>query len=219
MEAPMVDNVHALAFEEAKRAITQQQAALDSLRTRAAVLFSASAIAVSLFGVVEAETAVRAVSLVLFLVIGCLVVAVARPRGGWTFSINVEDILEKADADPDLPIEKAHRNWALHMQRHWDENQRQLDELMEWYEIGCWVFLVLVGWSATAAFLPAYFLIVAGLVSLLGLARVRPIRIRLRALWRWFSGARGFGRWRSLRTFSHRSDDATRGGANSAGRT
>ncbi len=140
----MPESVQRVAFEEAKRAIVQQQESLDSLQTRAAVLFTAAAVSLSLFGVAGSDKlAVRVITGMLFGVVAFLTISLMAPRT-WTFSNDVTQLIRKVDADPELSADVVFRNLALFMQKHWNKNQDQLNEMMGRYRVGCWLLLTLV---------------------------------------------------------------------------
>ncbi len=139
----MPDTVVALAFDEAKRAITQQQAVLDNLRSRATTVLSAAAIAVALFHLTDARGDARPVSLGLLGVIALAAGIIQFPYK-WQFSNRVYTAINDVDANPEVSVDKYLRGWAVWMQDHWIENDRKITRLVYVYEVACVAFLALV---------------------------------------------------------------------------
>jgi hypothetical protein len=130
VELAVADSTQALAYEEALRGVVQQQSVLTDIRGRAATLLAAASISISFLGGIALRdrkpsglgwTAVGG-----FVAVGLLVIWMLLPRQGWTFRMSarllIKDYVE-AEAPADLP--GMYRDLALHLERHFDANQRR----------------------------------------------------------------------------------------------
>ena len=119
--------VYALAYEEAVRALSEQQATLQSLRTNAGILLSAAAIATSFLG----GTALRAgdftglswTAVVLFASLAAAIFAILWPRTDWEFVAGPRRLISTyAETGSSLPLPRVKRDLALHMEDSYDAN-------------------------------------------------------------------------------------------------
>jgi hypothetical protein len=141
-----LDERYALVFAEAQRAIAQQQASLDNLRSRAGNLISATAIATSFLGGFALSVDAPgfwgwlAVTFFAAIIIGALVIFL--PFFRWRFENSAEVLIEEIERPdaPDLP--ELQRDTAYHMFHDWEENQKKLDSL-HWVFIGAGMLLIL----------------------------------------------------------------------------
>jgi MFS family permease len=140
-----------LAFDEAQRAITQQQASLEAIRTRAVALLAAATVAGGFLGGQTVGAGGRglggwaAAALVTFFILGLLTVYILVPRARWTFSNNIDGLIAEADAltEEARAVEyRAYlRDWALWIQTHWRENKVLIDRLHNAYAASCVLLL------------------------------------------------------------------------------
>ncbi len=148
----MAESQEALALEFAVRRIVDQRARLDNLRTRAATLLSAAALATSFLGA-EALKDTRmgsagepiedhglefwelvGVGAFVGLGVACLVVLWPR-RKRWKFGVDVSKMIgEYVDGDKRVPLPVMERDLALHLSTHYRHNERPLGALFWWFQ-------------------------------------------------------------------------------------
>jgi hypothetical protein len=142
--------VYALAYEEAVRALSEQQAVLDNFRTRAGILLSATAIATSFLG----GQALRDESIDIwgwiaigcFAAVACASIVVLWPRKDWEFAASPRRLLATyVETDDPLPLEKIHRDLALHMENSYLSNDRRLERLILLFRLAALLLAVEVG--------------------------------------------------------------------------
>ncbi|HYP23738.1 MAG TPA: hypothetical protein VEV43_09205 [Actinomycetota bacterium] len=142
-----------LAYKEASRAITQQQASLSGLRTRAGALFGAANIATAFLAGVALENQdlvpVSWIATLCFVGVCGLTVSILLPRRGWVFEQNSRVLVEEWIDEKDLGIDAIHKHLALFMRTHYERNQTSIDKLFRQYvwaslllgvEIVAWLF-------------------------------------------------------------------------------
>lgn len=126
------DLLYKVAYDEAVRALSEQQGTIESLRTRAGVLFSAAAITASFLG----ASALRGgnSSLTSWLALHCFVavavasLAVLWPRK-WESAANPRDVIESyIESEAPAHIENLHRDLSLHMHNSSLENQTGIEQ-------------------------------------------------------------------------------------------
>lgn len=147
---PEADPRLALVYEESRRALDQQQAALDNLRTRTGVLIAAAAIASSFLGGQALRTEALSVwswlGLVALAAVGLSAILVLAPWGRWVFSNNVETLLSGyIRADDPATLGEMEVRLAKFNQKHRDTNQRKLDRLYLGFRIACGALVLEVG--------------------------------------------------------------------------
>jgi hypothetical protein len=117
--------IYALAYEEAVRALTEQQATLQALRTNAGILLSAAAIATSFLG----GTALRAgdftelswTAVAFFAALAAAIFGILWPQKDWEFVAGPRRLISTyAESDLPLPLPRVHRDLALHMENSYD---------------------------------------------------------------------------------------------------
>lgn len=147
-ESPHEDARRTLVYEESQRALDQQQAALDNLRTRTGILIAATAIASSFLG----AQALRSGSFTLWtwlalgalVVVGVTTILVLLPRKGWVFSNEVETLLSgyvEAGERPPATLDEMHTRIAETNQGHRNDNQTKLDKLYLRFGVACGALL------------------------------------------------------------------------------
>jgi hypothetical protein len=119
--------VYKLAYEEAVRALTEQQTTLQSLRTNAGILLSAAAIATSFLG----GTALRAgeftklswIAVAFFAALAAAIFGILWPRTDWEFVAAPRRLISTyTETEAPLPLPRVHRDLALHMENSYDAN-------------------------------------------------------------------------------------------------
>ena len=134
---------YALAFDEAKRALDDQEHVLNELHTRAATLIAAAALATSFFGgqVLHAGHVPTFgwIALIFFVMLAVCVLVVLWPRRDWEFDVSparlIGTYLEPA-AGPPTPLPDIHRDLALHMGAAATRNRRLMKILFIAFRAG-----------------------------------------------------------------------------------
>jgi hypothetical protein len=133
------DLLYKVAYDEAVRALSEQQAAIDSLHARAGFLFSATAITTSFLG---AEALGRGdlnfaswSALFCFIAVAASSLAVLWPRELYVMA-KPRDVIETyaGSAEP-APIEGLHRELSLHMHDSYVENSKGLRKLVVFLQV------------------------------------------------------------------------------------
>lgn len=108
-----------VAYEEAVRALSEQQGVIDSFRTRAGALLSAAAITTSFLGAQalgsEGLNGTAWAALVVFAGVAVASLAILWPRR-WEFTANPRDVIQTyIEANEPVPLAELHRDLSLHM--------------------------------------------------------------------------------------------------------
>lgn len=128
------DQLYKVAYDEAVRALSEQQAVIDSFRSRAGLLFSSAAIAASFLG----SQALRGgnpnpaswSALLCFVAAAAACLAILWPRK-WEGKANPRDLIETYIESPQpAPIENLHRDLAIHMHDSYVENRGDLEQFV-----------------------------------------------------------------------------------------
>lgn len=128
-----VDLLYKVAYDEAVRALAEQQEVIESLRGRAGLLFSAAAVTTSFLG----AQALRGgdlnlaswSALLCFVAVATASLAALWPRK-WELTANPRDLIEAYIESPEAgPIEDLHRDLALYMHHAYLDNRRGLNQL------------------------------------------------------------------------------------------
>lgn len=129
----MVDgaDVYELAYEEAVRALTEQQANLQSMRTNAGILLSAAAIATSFLGGAALRagdfTKLSWIAVTFFAALAAAIFGILWPRKDWEFVAGPRRLIGTyVETDAPLPLPRVHRDLALHMEDSYDANAWRL---------------------------------------------------------------------------------------------
>lgn len=131
--------LYRVAYEEALRALSEQRVAVDSLRTRAGLLFSVAAITTSFLGAQalgDGESDISSwLALAAFVGVAVTSLAILWPRS-WEFAINLRGLIQRhIEAERPAPIERLHRELSLHMHRSYLENWKGLSRLATLFQI------------------------------------------------------------------------------------
>ena len=159
-QAPLPDpETYRLAYQEATRALDEQERAVDELRARAGTLFAAAAIATSFFGGQVLHRghvpAMAWVAIGCFVALGGAILAILWPRRDWEFALSptllISTYIEPAAGNPvDLPA--IHRDLALHMDRSATQNREQLRVLMAVFRGGVALLVIeMIAWVIVLA--------------------------------------------------------------------
>jgi hypothetical protein len=130
-----VERTIELALEEARRGLTYQAGSVDELRSRSGILLAAAAITGSFLGSAasnEGDIGVLGIAaIVAFIaaVVSCLYILWPRE---WTFVTSPKTLLEDwADTEREQDIR---RFVAEALEDHYDDNKKQTDRLMKWFQ-------------------------------------------------------------------------------------
>jgi hypothetical protein len=134
------DLLYKVAYDEAVRALSEQQAVIDSFRNRAGLLFSSAAIAASFLGsqALRGRSPNPAVWLALlcFVAVAVASLAILWPRK-WEGKANPRDLIETyVESSQPAPIDNLHRDLSLHMHHSYLENREGLDQFASLLQVG-----------------------------------------------------------------------------------
>lgn len=142
------------AYNEAKRALEDQERTVVELRSRAGTLIAAAAITTSFFGgqalADHSLDAAGWAAITCFVALGVAVLAILWPRPDWEFSVEpslfVSTYLEPDEGEP-LSVPLIHRDLALHMGVSAARNQTQLARLATAFRIAAVLLLAeVIAW-------------------------------------------------------------------------
>lgn len=127
---------YALALEEARRALDEQERAVAHLSTRAGMMLSAGAIVTSFLGgpvLARGDLGPATwIALAAFAAHGVATLSILRPRHEWQFALLpaplIAEYVEPIEHAPP-PAHGIRRDIALHMGDSAEQNQRMLEEL------------------------------------------------------------------------------------------
>lgn len=146
-----VASLSTIAYETSVRALAQQEAALNELRSRTALLVAGSALASSLTSNAAlnrgAPRGLVIAALAAFGVAVLLAVFVVVPRKGLIFAVSGSKAFEalwSVSADE----EEVYRRLAYWLDGYWDANQKVLERLQPAFTAGC--YAIVAGIAALA---------------------------------------------------------------------
>ena len=150
------DDRSAFVYQEALRGLLQQQAAVESLHSRAATLIFAASFASSLLGARALEDGVGAwdwIALSLLVAIGALAVLLLWPYYNLTFRFDPEELIARyVDVAEPVPMAAIHRELALQIKADWRQNGRTVRRLREALQVALVLLLLeIVAWLFSIA--------------------------------------------------------------------
>jgi hypothetical protein len=155
-----LDSVYQLAYDEAKRALTDQASALDALRGRAGTLLAVASLATAFLGGLVFENGTPkgwAPRLGMFAFIGVVLLSLLLlvPLPGWRFTASPKAIVRDfIEAGSPASLTETHRELALRFGKWLDRNQKRLNVLYLIFaaasallavEVGAWLFALTKG--------------------------------------------------------------------------
>ena len=146
MIGAMPDTIAALAYEESKRSIDEQRAALEALRGRSVTLVSVAALAVSLSSALGGKGLGWLIA-VCFAVLAAFCGLTLYPWK-WRFSNSIEQLIldsDKALAGEPVDVDKALRDWAWYQWSGWQDNREKLGRLFKLHAAAVVVFGLQLG--------------------------------------------------------------------------
>jgi hypothetical protein len=153
----MADNVEDLVYQQALRALTDQRATLDNLRTRAATLLSAAAIVTSFLGAEALKDqrpnaagvlvddhslqSAELVAVVAFIAVVACTLYVVLPSfkrfGGFTFSFDPASMLSRyVDADPQPSTDEVRRTMIRWCGTYGEKNEPKIEHRFWAFSLG-----------------------------------------------------------------------------------
>lgn len=150
---PADPGTYEIAYQEAKRALENQQTAVTEVRSRAGQLIAAAAITTSFFGA-QAITnhhlhAAAWVAIACFIALSLSVLVILWPRDDWEFALSPDDLIAtyiEPPEDPPVDLAAIHRDLALHMGKSIVRNRHQLRRAFNAFRVGA----VLLGGEVVA---------------------------------------------------------------------
>ncbi|HEU4906666.1 MAG TPA: hypothetical protein VFT19_11220 [Solirubrobacterales bacterium] len=133
MNSDPADAPYKIAYDEAVRALSQQQGVIESFRTRAGMLLSAAALTTSFLGAQALNgggtNVATWLALASFVGLSLATLAILWPHR-WEFTADPENVIESyIETTEPLSVAEIHRDLSLHMHGSYAENrkgQRQL---------------------------------------------------------------------------------------------
>jgi hypothetical protein len=136
------NDASAVLWEQSKAEIAQQDADVDSLRTRAVALLSVGALVGGLFGsrlphghLSPMNVAALVVALVLFAASVVLAVAIAWPRN-WYFGADREPLVSRV-ADGKATLAQVNLSLAQRAEQNWTENYSTMRRMYGLFALLC----------------------------------------------------------------------------------
>lgn len=149
-------SLYALAYDEARHAVSTQHTVVDNFRSRAGLLLSGAAIATSFLG----GQALRSgdpgawswIAIGAFLLLGIATLAILWPRS-WRFEADPRDIITTyVETDDPASLQALHRDLALHRADVLDVNGRRLTRLIwSFRAAGFLLIFEIVAWAIDLA--------------------------------------------------------------------
>jgi hypothetical protein len=153
------DLLYKVAYDEAVRALSEQQAAIESFRSRAGLLLSAAAVTTSFLGAQALSGGDLSffswLALTGFLGMAAASLAILLPRR-WEGAVNSRDVIETyIESDQPAPVEELHRDLSLHMHGSYAKNSEDLKKLIVFFQIASVLFAIEVAlWIVAIALAP-----------------------------------------------------------------
>jgi hypothetical protein len=150
------DLLYKVAYEEAVRALSTQQAAIDNFRARTGLLFSVAAITTSFLGAQALQSAglnpFSWLALLAFTALALAFLGILSPKR-WEVTANPQDVISAyIESGAPAPIEEVHRELAMHMKDSYTENHRGLEKLVVLFQIANVLLVVeVVLWTLALA--------------------------------------------------------------------
>ena len=146
-----------IAYNEGRRAVEAQAAALDELRARSGVLVAGIAVATAFIGPTTVSGGwgvLEVLAGLAFVGVAALLGLILRPREWWFAFSSHALIRDFVDEPQRLPADDILRDLALRYSTNRDRNQSQLDRLSRYFTTAMWLaitvlILLLVGLAAS----------------------------------------------------------------------
>lgn len=155
----MTKDLYKVAYDEAVRALVDQQGAIESLRSRAGLLLSAAAVTTSFLGAQGlhggSPSLFSWLALTGFIGAAAASLAILWPRR-WEFTADPRAVIETfIEPMEHPPIEDLHRNLSLRMHHSYLENRAGLKQLVAVFQLASGLLAVeVVLWIIAIALTP-----------------------------------------------------------------
>jgi hypothetical protein len=131
--------LYEVAYDEAVRALSEQQAAIDSLRTRGGLLLSTAAVTTSFLGAQALggnhSSPFPWLALMAFVGVAATTLAILWPRT-WEFAADPREVIQAyVDSAEMAPVEELHRDLSLLMHKSYLENREGFEQLVVFIQI------------------------------------------------------------------------------------
>jgi hypothetical protein len=152
MSSQMATSISDLTYDLSLRSLSQQESALNELRSRTGVLLAATAIAIALLGgraLDEGDRSGLELAGTAFAIISFLLsVFVLAPKRDFAFVVDAATAHETF-VERDVGLDDAHEALVYWNREVWEENQSVIDRLMAAFRWACVTLVAAVGlWSA-----------------------------------------------------------------------
>lgn len=133
------DILYQVAYDEAVRALSEQQAVNDSFRNRAGLLLSSTAITTSFLGAQAFDSGqlppTSWMALIAFVGVAVISLAILWPQP-WEFTASPRDIIKTyIDGEEPASIDEIHRELSFHMHHSYVANRAGLRQLALFFQI------------------------------------------------------------------------------------
>jgi hypothetical protein len=135
----VADALYKIAYDEAVRALSEQQRVVDSFRTRAGHLFSVAAITTSFLGAQALQSGnlnlASWLALLCFVAVAAASLAVLWPRK-WEGAANPREVIVAYIEPPKTaPVEELHRDLSIYMHNSYLRNREGLTQLAVFLQV------------------------------------------------------------------------------------
>lgn len=150
------DQLYKVAYDEAVRALSEQRAAIESVRARAGLLLSAAAVTTSFLGAQALQEGSAGfctwLALLSFVAMASASLAILWPRS-WELTANSRDVIERCvESGEEIQVEGLYRALSLRMQSSFSVNHRGLVELALLFQVASGLLTIeVVLWIAAVA--------------------------------------------------------------------
>jgi hypothetical protein len=149
-------DLYRVAYDEAVRALSAQQAAIESVRSRAGLLLSAAAVTTSFLGAQALQggssSLFSSLALLGFVAVAATSLAILWPRS-WESTANSRRVLEGCiESVEEIRIEDLYRDLSLRMQVSFAANHQGLNQLAALFQAASGLLTIeVVLWIAAIA--------------------------------------------------------------------
>ena len=153
------DQLYKVAYDEAVRALSEQQAAIESVRTRAGLLLSAAAVTTSFLGAQALHGGsagfCSCLALLSFVAVAAASLAILWPRA-WELTANPRDVVESCiESAGAIQIGDLYRDLSLRMHGSFAANHHGLERLATLFQAASgFLTIEVVLWIAAIALGP-----------------------------------------------------------------
>ena len=150
------DILYRVAYEEAVRALAEQQAEIDSFRSRAGLLLSSAAITTSFFGANSFDggdlTAPSWLALAAFVGAAAISLVILWPHP-WQLTASSRDVVDTyIEGERPAAVDELHRDLSIHMHKSYVENRAGALRLAALLQVARWLLtLEVVFWIIAIA--------------------------------------------------------------------